>query len=74
MTASNPLPAARAMDHRAERIDLAAAFRWFARLDMHESVANHLSLACLRVEVPHQPTRTALLAHLRERSVAPRRD
>jgi ribulose-5-phosphate 4-epimerase/fuculose-1-phosphate aldolase len=28
-----------------ERIDLAAAFRWFARLDMHESVANHLSLA-----------------------------
>jgi ribulose-5-phosphate 4-epimerase/fuculose-1-phosphate aldolase len=45
MTASNPLPAARAMDHRAERIDLAAAFRWFARLDMHESVANHLSLA-----------------------------
>jgi len=31
--------------HRAERIDLAAAFRWFARLDMHESVANHLSLA-----------------------------
>lgn len=35
----------RAPDHRAERIDLAAAFRWFARLDMHESVANHLSLA-----------------------------
>ncbi len=31
--------------HRTERIDLAAAFRWFARLDMHESVANHLSLA-----------------------------
>jgi ribulose-5-phosphate 4-epimerase/fuculose-1-phosphate aldolase len=35
---------ARAMDHRAERVDLAAAFRWFARLDMHESVANHLSV------------------------------
>ena len=35
----------RALDHRAERIDLAAAFRWFARLDMHESVANHLSMA-----------------------------
>jgi ribulose-5-phosphate 4-epimerase/fuculose-1-phosphate aldolase len=34
-----------APSHRAERIDLAAAFRWFARLDMHESVANHLSLA-----------------------------
>jgi ribulose-5-phosphate 4-epimerase/fuculose-1-phosphate aldolase len=27
------------------RIDLAAAFRWFARLNMHESVANHLSVA-----------------------------
>ena len=26
-------------------MDLAAAFRWFARLNMHESVANHLSLA-----------------------------
>jgi ribulose-5-phosphate 4-epimerase/fuculose-1-phosphate aldolase len=35
----------RTLDHRSERIDLAAAFRWFARLDMHESVANHLSLA-----------------------------
>jgi len=34
-----------AADHRAERIDLAAAFRWFARLGMHESVANHLSVA-----------------------------
>lgn len=27
------------------RQDLAAAFRWFARLNMHESVANHFSLA-----------------------------
>lgn len=27
------------------RVELAAAFRWFARLDMHESVANHLSLS-----------------------------
>ena len=27
------------------RVDLAAAFRWFARLGMHESVANHLSVA-----------------------------
>lgn len=33
------------MNHRDLRIDLAAAFRWFARLDMHESVANHLSVA-----------------------------
>lgn len=28
-----------------ERIDLAAAFRWTARLNMHEGVANHFSLA-----------------------------
>lgn len=31
--------------HRAERADLAAAFRWTARLGMHEAVANHFSLA-----------------------------
>ena len=35
----------RVLDHAAERVDLAAAFRWFARLGMHESVANHLSVA-----------------------------
>lgn len=34
-----------ALDHHGERVDLAAAFRGFARLDMHESVANHLSVA-----------------------------
>ncbi|TJW39950.1 MAG: hypothetical protein E5W83_29755, partial [Mesorhizobium sp.] len=28
-----------------ERVDLAAAFRWTARLNMHEAVANHFSLA-----------------------------
>ncbi|MFD0981023.1 class II aldolase and adducin N-terminal domain-containing protein [Tropicimonas aquimaris] len=28
-----------------ERTDLAAAFRWTARLNMHEAVANHFSLA-----------------------------
>ena len=28
-----------------ERVDLAAAFRWAARLNMHEGVANHFSLA-----------------------------
>jgi len=33
------------LDYRNERVDLAAAFRWFARLNMHESVANHLSVA-----------------------------
>lgn len=36
---------ASAAEHVRERIDLAAAFRWFARLGMHESVANHLSVA-----------------------------
>lgn len=28
-----------------ERVDLAAAFRWAARLNLHEAVANHFSLA-----------------------------
>lgn len=28
-----------------DRRDLAAAFRWMARLDMHEAIANHFSLA-----------------------------
>jgi ribulose-5-phosphate 4-epimerase/fuculose-1-phosphate aldolase len=46
MTAtSSPIATTRAPDHRTARIDLAAAFRWFARLNMHESVANHLSVA-----------------------------
>lgn len=33
------------MDHWQERVDLAAAFRWTARLNMHEGVSNHFSLA-----------------------------
>ena len=33
------------MAHWVERTDLAAAFRWTARLGMHEGVANHFSLA-----------------------------
>ena len=33
------------MDFEEERIALACAFRWAARLDMHEAVANHFSLA-----------------------------
>ncbi|MGB7322202.1 MAG: class II aldolase and adducin N-terminal domain-containing protein [Albidovulum sp.] len=33
------------MDHWQERVDLAVAFRWTARLGMHEAVANHFSLA-----------------------------
>ena len=33
------------MDHWQERVDMAAAFRWTARLNMHEAVANHFSLS-----------------------------
>jgi len=33
------------MNHWEERVDLAAAFRWTARLNMHEAVANHFSYA-----------------------------
>jgi ribulose-5-phosphate 4-epimerase/fuculose-1-phosphate aldolase len=33
------------MDHWTERQDLAASFRWAARLGLHEAVANHFSLA-----------------------------
>ena len=33
------------MTNWAERVDMAAAFRWTARLKMHEGVANHISLA-----------------------------
>ena len=32
-------------NYENERIDLACAFRWTARLGMHEGVANHFSLA-----------------------------
>jgi ribulose-5-phosphate 4-epimerase/fuculose-1-phosphate aldolase len=31
--------------HWAERTDMAAAFRWTVRLNLHEAVANHFSLA-----------------------------
>ncbi len=33
------------MEHWQERVDLAAAFRWAHRLNWHEAVANHFSLA-----------------------------
>jgi len=33
------------LSHWQERVDLAAAFRWTARLNMHEAVANHFSLS-----------------------------
>ena len=42
MTAT-PTPAS--LDHWQERTDLAAAFRWAARLGMNEAVANHFSLS-----------------------------
>jgi ribulose-5-phosphate 4-epimerase/fuculose-1-phosphate aldolase len=46
MTATSaPTAATLASDQRTARIDLAAAFRWISRLNMHESVANHLSVA-----------------------------
>lgn len=41
--APNTLPDKATLD--TMRQDLAASFRWFARLGMHESVANHFSLA-----------------------------
>ena len=33
------------LTHWAERVDLAAAFRWTVRLNLHEAVSNHFSLA-----------------------------
>jgi ribulose-5-phosphate 4-epimerase/fuculose-1-phosphate aldolase len=33
------------LTHWEERVDMAAVFRWTARLNMHEGVANHFSLA-----------------------------
>ena len=33
------------IDHWQARVDLAAAFRWTARLNLHEAVSNHFSLA-----------------------------
>jgi len=33
------------IQHWPDRVDLAAAFRWTARLNMHEAVANHFSMA-----------------------------
>ena len=39
------VPETSTLTHRTERADLAAAFQWTARLNMHEAVANHFSLA-----------------------------
>ena len=40
-----PLRAQAPVDHWQERVDLAAAFRLAARMDWHEAVGNHFSLA-----------------------------
>lgn len=40
-----PQPAAANMEFWTERVELAAAFRWAARLGLHEAVANHFSLS-----------------------------
>lgn len=45
MTTATALKPRRNIDHWQERVELAAAFRWTARLNMHEGVANHFSLA-----------------------------
>ncbi len=45
MTVRSQVPERPELDHWEARIDLAAAFRWTARLNMHEAVANHFSLA-----------------------------
>jgi len=45
MSAVSNTSATSTTEHQTARVDLAAAFRWFARLNMHESVANHLSVA-----------------------------
>ena len=36
------------IDHYEARVQLAAAFRWAVRLNLHEAVANHFSLAVSR--------------------------
>ncbi len=45
MTTATALKPRPNIDHWQERVELAAAFRWTARLNMHEGVANHFSLA-----------------------------
>ena len=45
MTAQSAAPVLHNQPHHEDRVDLACAFRWTARFDMHEHVANHFSLA-----------------------------
>jgi ribulose-5-phosphate 4-epimerase/fuculose-1-phosphate aldolase len=44
-TTSNVTKLGSNLDHWNERVDLAASFRWTARLNFHEAVANHFSFA-----------------------------
>lgn len=45
MPAPSPQALRSNITHWPQRVDMAAAFRWTARLNMHEGVANHFSLA-----------------------------
>ena len=45
MSVQSAAPVLHNQPHYEDRVDLACAFRWTARFDMHEHVANHFSLA-----------------------------
>ena len=45
MTVANLSSRQRNIEHYEERVDMACAFRWTVRYNMHEAVANHFSLA-----------------------------
>jgi hypothetical protein len=45
MTENTPTIDGANIGHWRERVDLAAALRWTARLNIHEAVVNHFSLA-----------------------------
>ena len=55
------------LTHWAERIDMAAAFRWTVKLNLHEAVANHFSPGGQprRHAVPDQPQRPPFRPHHR---------
>lgn len=45
MTSQSKIQPLSNLSHWPQRVDMAAAFRWAARLNWHEAVANHFSLA-----------------------------
>ena len=47
------------LDFYEQRVDLAAAFRTFARLNMHEGVANHFSLV-VECDADQKPTKVLI--------------